>query len=150
MTLTWKKMNLDREGDHAGKDDRPAVGGMENAASAYLLARNSGLEEQQKELLYDVLAPVFFGRRAAGSQEELAALFCERYGIDVQRDFYEGDEHYEEYQEAQQAIAEGMTIYGGKIAFEDGVLADLAERVWDEMERLNGKKFRRINTALEE
>ena len=40
----------------------------------------------------------------------------------------EGDEHYEEYLEAQQAIAEGMSIYGGEIAFDDSVLAELAEQ----------------------
>lgn len=30
--------------------------------------------------------------------------------------------------------AEGMSIYGGEIAFDDSVLAELAERVWDIME----------------
>ena len=52
--------------------------------------------------------------------------------------------------EAQQAIAEGMSIYGGEIAFDDSVLAELAERVWDIMEEKDRKGFRRINTMLEE
>ena len=59
----------------------------------------------------------------------------------MQRDFYEGDEHYEEYLEAQQAIAEGMSIYGGEIAFDDSVLAELAERVWDIMEEKDRQAF---------
>ena len=52
--------------------------------------------------------------------------------------------------EAGQAIAEGMSIYGGEIAFDDSVLAELAERVWDIMEEKDRKGFRRINTMLEE
>ena len=97
-----------------------------------------------------MMGPVFFGQKAAENDSELAELFRSRYGIDVQRDFYEGDEHYEEYLEAQQAIAEGMSIYGGEIAFDDSVLAELAERVWDIMEEKDRKGFRRINTMLEE
>ena len=93
---------------------------------------------------------VSFGQKAAENDSELAELFRSRYGIDVQRDFYEGDEHYEEYLEAQQAIAEGMSIYGGEIAFDDSVLAELAERVWDIMEEKDRQGFRRINTMLEE
>ena len=117
-------------------------------SSRYLLAENSEAEKRQKELLYEVLGPVFFGEKEAGSEEELAAFFREQYGIDVRNDFYEGDDHYEEYREAQQAIAEGLSIYGGSIAFEEGMLADLAEQIWEDMEE--GKGFRRINTMLEE
>lgn len=138
MPVKWKKLNLTNEKE----EQKPA--------SAYLLARDAKLEEKQKELLYEVLGPVFFGKKEAGSTKELAALFCDRYGIDVQKDFYEGDEHYEEYQEAKQAIAEGMSIYGGEIIFEDCAMAELAERVWEELEKMDGRKFRRINTALEE
>ena len=47
-------------------------------------------------------------------------------------------------------IAEGMSIYGGEIAFDDSVLAELADRVWDIMEEKDRKGFRRINTMLEE
>ena len=84
------------------------------------------------------------------SREELDAFYLSRYGIDVKRDFCEGDDHYEEYQEAVQAIAEGMTVYGGEIVFEDGMLAELAEEVWERMETGEKKGFRRINTMLEE
>ncbi len=125
------------------KDDRAP-------ASRYLLAENDETAERQKELLYEVLGPVFFGKKEAGSEEELAAFFREQYGIDVGNDFYEGDEHYEEYREAQQAIAEGMSIYGGSIAFEEETLADLAERIWRDMESEESGGFRRINTMLEE
>ena len=119
-------------------------------ASRYLLAEDGQIEERQKELLYEVLGPVFFGKKEAESEEELAAFFREQYGIDVQNDFYEGDEHYEEYLEAQQAIAEGMSIYGGSIAFGDGTLAELAEQIWENMETEEESGFRRINTMLEE
>ena len=71
-------------------------------------------------------------------------------GIDVEHDFYEGDEHYEEYLEAQQAIAEGMSIYSGSIAFEENAMAEYAERLWEDMEQMDQKRFRRINTMLEE
>lgn len=136
-TAKWKKLRLNR------KDGR-------TPSSSYLLAENDEAEERQKELLYEVLGPVFFGKKEAGSEEELAAFFREQYGIDVRNDFYEGDEHYEEYREARQAIAEGMSIYGGSIAFEDGTLAELAEQIWDDMEAEEGSGFRRINTMLEE
>ena len=120
------------------------------SSSSYLIACDETERERQKELLYKVMGPVFFGQKAAENDSELAELFRSRYGIDVQRDFYEGDEHYEEYLEAQQAIAEGMSIYGGEIAFDDSVLAELAERVWDIMEEKDRQGFRRINTMLEE
>ena len=120
------------------------------SSSSYLIACDETERERQKELLYKVMGPVFFGQKAAENDSELAELFRSRYGIDVQRDFYEGDEHYEEYLEAQQAIAEGMSIYGGEIAFDDSVLAELAERVWDIMEEKDRKGFRRINTMREE
>ena len=87
------------------------------SSSSYLIACDETERERQKELLYKVMGPVFFGQKAAENDSELAELFRSRYGIDVQRDFYEGDEHYEEYLEAQQAIAEGMSIYGGEIAW---------------------------------
>lgn len=120
------------------------------AGSPFLVARDEGVREQQKELLYEILGPVFFGEKQAGSMSELEELFGSRYGIDVKNDFYEGDDHYEEYLEAQQAIAEGMSIYGGRIGFADSALAELAERIWESMEKKNGGGFRRINTMLEE
>ena len=134
-------------GERAGRDmgDSGQV-----SSSSYLIACDETDRERQKELLYKVMGPVFFGQKAAENDSELAELFRSRYGIDVQRDFYEGDEHYEEYLEAQQAIAEGMSIYGGEIAFDDSVLAELAERVWDIMEEKDRQGFRRINTMLEE
>ncbi len=119
-------------------------------SSCYLLAEDTEAEERQKELLYEVLGPVFFGKKEAGSEEELAAFFREQYGIDVSEDFYEGDEHFEEYCEAQQAIAEGMSIYGGRISFDNETLAELAQRLWEDMEEKDGGRFRRINTMLEE
>ena len=136
-TVKWKKLRLNEK-------DSPAP------SSRYLLAEDARSEERQKELLYEVLGPVFFGKKEAGSEEELAAFFREQYGIDVREDFYEGDEHYEEYCEAQQAIAEGMSIYGGRISFDNETLADLAEKLWEDMEEEEGGKFRRINTMLEE
>ena len=135
--VKWKRMRLDQTED-------------QTPSSTYLIARNDQLAERQKELLCEVLGPVFFGVKEAGSEEELAAFFRDQYGIDVYDDFYEGDEHYEEYQEARQAIAEGMSIYGGRIAFEDGTLAALAEQLWTDMEESRGYGFRRINTMLEE
>lgn len=119
-------------------------------ASSYLIARDEVEEEQRRRLLCDVLGPVFFGERAAGTYEELDALFAKRYGIDVRSDFCEGDEHYEEYQEAHQAIAEGLAIYGGAISFGDGALARLAEQIWQSVEEQEKGHFKRINTMLEE
>ena len=118
-------------------------------SSYFLLAEGDQTAQRQKDLLYEVLGPVFFGEKEAESEEELAAFFREQYGIDVQNDFYEGDDHYDEYLEAQQAIAEGLSIYGGEIAFEDETLAEFAEQIWEDMEE-EGKGFRRINTMLEE
>ncbi len=133
----WKKLKTGE------KDSR-------EPSSSYLLAKDDRSVQRQKELLYEVLGPVFFGAKEAESEEELAAFFREQYGIDVNNDFYEGDEHYEEYCEAQQAIAEGMSIYGGKISFGNGTMADLAERLWEDMEEEEEGGFRRINTMLEE
>lgn len=118
--------------------------------SEYLIACRENTEEEQKELLYRILGPVFFGEKAARTDEELIRLFQEKYGIDVRNDFFEGNDHYEEYVEAQNAIAEGCSIYGGAIAFEEGALAELAEQVWDKMESRKENGFRRINTMLEE
>ena len=136
-TAQWKKLELNQ------KDER-------TPSSMYLIAKEDQESEWQKELLYEVLGPVFFGAKEAGSLEELAAFFRDQYGIDVENDFYDGDEHYEEYQEARQAIAEGMSIYGGRISFEDGILAVLAEQIWEDMEADGRHEFRRINTRLEE
>ena len=118
--------------------------------SDYLIAQTAQTEECRKELLYEVLGPLFFGRRKAGNEEELAAFFIHRYGIDVHGDFCEGDEHYEDYLEAQQAIAEGLVVYGGRIAFDENSLAELAEKLWSSMEQIEKSGFRRINTLLEE
>ncbi len=130
--MDWEKKDLAAEG------------------SAFLVAQDEAVREQQKELLYEMLGPVFFGEKQADSEPELEQLFGDRYGIDVKHDFYEGDDHYEEYLEAQQAIAEGMSIYGGRIGFSDNALAELAEQLWESMEKKNGGRFRRINTMLEE
>ncbi len=125
-------------------------GDVQYPSSSFLIARTEQMEQRQKDLLYEVLGPVFFGKQEAVDQKELVRLFRMKYGIDVEHDFCEGDAHYEEYQEAAQAIAEGMSIYGGAILFEDSVLAELAEQVWDDMERLDKSRFRKINTMLEE
>ncbi len=136
-TAKWKKLRLNRKDGQA-------------PSSRFLLARDEQTANRQKELLYEALGPVFFGKKEAESEEELAAFFREQYGIDVGKDFYEGDEHYEEYKEAKQAIAEGMSIYGGSIAFGDETLADLAEQIWEDIETEEKGGFRRINTMLEE
>lgn len=142
--------NSDRTSEGNSLGERLAELARDSSSSAYLLARDEREEERQKELLYQVLGPVFFGEKAAANRKELIELFRVRYGIDVEHDFYEGDEHYEEYMEAQQAIAEGLSIYGGTIAFEDCVLAEYAEQLWDDMEKCESTRFRRINTMLEE
>lgn len=120
------------------------------SGSGYLIARDVKTEEAQKELLYELLGPVFFGRKEAENEDELADLFGQQYGIDVRGDFCEGDEHYEDYMEAQQAIAEGLSVYGGRIAFDENAMAELAEKLWSGMERKEKSGFRRINTLLEE
>ena len=134
--IKWKRMQLRNRG--------------QSPESSYLIARGEETQEQQKELLYRVLGPVFFGKKAAGNLAELVELFREKYGIDVLEDFCEGDEHYEEYCEAQEAIAEGLSIYDGAIPFQECGVAELAEQVWGSMEEDEKGKFRRINTMLEE
>lgn len=119
-------------------------------SSQFLIARYDSGRQRQMELLYEILGPVFFGEKRAETEQELEQYFRQNYSIDVKHDFYEGDEHYDEYLEAQQAIAEGMSIYGGSIAFEDSALAKLADRIWRDMEKKENGGFRRINTALEE
>lgn len=119
-------------------------------SSRFLIAGYDSDRQRQMELLYEILGPVFFGEKRAETEQELDQYFRQNYSIDVKHDFYEGDEHYDEYLEAQQAIAEGMSIYGGSIAFEDSALAKLADRIWRDMEKKENGGFRRINTALEE
>lgn len=145
----WEK-NSDRRKSSNAKDYMPSESVCEEHASSYLIARDEQQEERRKELLYRVLGPVFFGRKEAESWQELRELFQRRYGIDVDSDFFEGDEHYEEYVEAQQAIAEGMAIYSGSISFDEETLAEYAEQLWDDLEQIDQKRFRRINTMLEE
>lgn len=145
----WEKNSDWRKGSNA-KDYMPSESDCEEHASRYLIARDEQQEERRKELLYRVLGPVFFGRKEAESWQELRELFQRRYGIDVDSDFFEGDEHYEEYVEAQQAIAEGMAIYSGSISFDEETLAEYAEQLWDDLEQMDQKRFRRINTMLEE
>lgn len=138
----WKRLKLyEKSGEAEAEKEH---------SSDYLIARDEQEEERRKEALYRILGPVFFGKKEAQSWKELAELFRRRYGIDVEHDFFEGDEHYEEYQEAQQAIAEGMSIYSGSIIFEDSILAEYAERLWEDMEEKEHGRFRRINTMLEE
>ncbi len=117
--------------------------------SSYLIAQVPS-EDIQKEILFRILGPVFFGQEQASDSDELAELFRDRYGINVDGDFIEGDEHYDEYIEAQQALAEGMHIYSGSIPFESCVLAELADVIWAGMEQTEKDGFRRINTLLEE
>lgn len=133
----WKKVNLSKESPEA-------------SGSGYLIAQRIQTEERKKELLYELLGPVFFGRKEAENEDELAAFFRRQYGIDVHGDFCEGDDHYEDYLEAQQAIAEGMAVYGGRIEFDENSLAELAEMIWSGMEKMKKDGFRRINTLLEE
>lgn len=127
-----------------GNEENPTHG------SGYLLACDKETETRRKELLYEMLAPVFFGEKEAENEAELRDYFRQQYGIDVSGDFCEGDEHYEEYREAQQAIAEGLAVYGGSIAFDENSLARLAEQLWERAERQEQGGFRRINTFLEE
>ena len=134
---------ISRPADSNFTDHPPSPG------SSYLIAQKN-LEVSQKELLYKILAPIFFGQKKAENTAELAALFLREYGIDVTGDFFEGDEHYEEYQEACQALAEGMSIYQGSISFDNCILAELADAVWGTMEKEGKQHFRRINTLLEE
>lgn len=161
MAVEWKKIELNQSQSEKKSIGQSAVsnfpesaanrGQKKAPASDYLVACEEGeLIEYQKQLLFDVLGPVFFGKKQAGNREELAQLFCARYGIDVQKDFCEGDEHFEEFREAQEAIAEGLCIYGGQIAFGDCVLAEIAGTIWEDLEKLDKHKFRRINTMLEE
>lgn len=145
----WEKNSDRRKGSNA-KDHMLSESDSEEHASRYLIARDEQQEERRKELLYRVLGPVFFGRKEAESWQELRELFQRRYGIDVDSDFFEGDEHYEEYVEAQQAIAEGMAIYSGSISFDEETLAEYAEQLWDDLEQMDQNRFRRINTMLEE
>lgn len=145
-----KKYKEACEGKHTWKRLKLYEGEERRNSSDYLIARDEQEEERQKEILYRVLGPVFFGEKGAGNWKELADLFRSLYGIDVEHDFLEGDEHYEEYQEARQAIAEGMNIYSGSIVFEDSVLAEYAEILWEDMEQEEKGRFRRINTMLEE
>ena len=118
--------------------------------SGYLIARSGQGKKDQKDLFYELLAPVFFGEKEAETESELADFFSRQYGIDVYGDFCEGDAHYEEYREARQALAEGMAVYGGRIDFDENALAELAEKIWTEMEQKTEGGFRRINTLLEE
>ncbi len=133
----WKRVNLSKKSS--------SVPGSE-----YLIARKVQSEEAQKELLYELLGPVFFGCKEAENEDELADFFGQQYGIDVHGDFCEGDEHYEDYLEAQQAIAEGLAVYGGRITFDENMMAELAEKLWSSMEQMERSGFRRINTLLEE
>ncbi|MCD7954997.1 MAG: hypothetical protein LUG93_04425 [Lachnospiraceae bacterium] len=143
--------NSDRSDPDECGGEEPAFVRRKAPVSSYLVAcEEDELREYQKQLLFDVLGPIFFGRKQAASREELAELFRARYGIDVDADFCEGDDHFEEYREAQEAIAEGMSIYAGQIAFGDSVLAELAGVIWEDLERQDGRRFRRINTMLEE
>jgi hypothetical protein len=133
----WKRINLSEHREEPG-------------GSSYLIAQNRQVEEAEKELLYEVLGPVFFGKKEAENERELAVFFAKRYGIDVHGDFCEGDEHYEEYQEACQAISEGLSVYSGRIDFNENSMAELAEELWSGMEQIRKNSFRRINTLLEE
>lgn len=143
----WKRLKLYEREENSHRNTKEE---QQDHSSRYLIARDELQEERRKELLYRVLGPVFFGKKEADSWQELAELFRCRYGIDVEHDFFEGDEHYEEYLEAKQAIAEGMSIYSGSIAFDDSIMAEYAERLWEDMEQMEQGRFRRINTMLEE
>ena len=129
--------------------DEPVKKGPETG-SGYLIAGDGRIEDLKKEVLYQLLGPVFFGDTVFHSEKELIHFFKEQYGIDVQKDFYEGDAHYEEYAEAKEAIAEGMMVYGGHISFQETALAELAEQIWNRLEKEGETGFRRINTLLEE
>ena len=48
------------------------------SSSSYLIACDEKERERQKELLYRVMGPVFFGQKAAENDAELAELFRSR------------------------------------------------------------------------
>ena len=87
--------------------------------SPYLIACDEQERERRKEWLYEILGPVFFGEKEAADAEELRQLFQEKYGIDVQHDFVEGDEHLRRRdqlrgQHAGRACRAGLGMHGRK------------------------------------
>ena len=87
--------------------------------SPYLIACDEQERERRKEWLYEILGPVFFGEKEAADAEELRQLFQEKYGIDVQHDFVEGNEHLRRRdqlrgQHAGRACRAGLGMHGRK------------------------------------
>lgn len=86
-------------------------------SSRFLIARDESDRQRQMEVLCEVLGPVFFGEKRAETEQELEQYFIQNYSIDVKHDFYEGDEHYDEYIEAPAGNCGGDEYLRGKYCF---------------------------------
>lgn len=114
-----------------------------SSSSSFILARNSEMNEKQKEEILKYIEKTFLGEPVltpASTEEEIQKLFSEDY-----------EYMDEEIQESvRKALKEGKSIYGGCVYFEDCEYdyGKVYERFWSIMEKNGAGNFEEIDGDL--
>lgn len=88
-----------------------------SSSSSFLIARKKELTEKQKEQLL-TFAEDMLGKPVASTKEELDAYYEEYYDADLEI-ILSDRVYYDKYKKALDAINKGLTIYQGRVSFED-------------------------------
>lgn len=114
-----------------------------SSSSSFILARNSEMNEKQKEEILKYVEEKFLGDPVltpASSEEEIRNLF--------EDDWEFRDEETEEL--ARKALRDGKSIYSGCVCFEDSDFdyAGVFEKIWDIMKNNGDGDFVEIDCDL--
>lgn len=114
-----------------------------SSSSSFILARNSEMNEKQKEEILKYVEENFLGDPVLtpeSSEEEIQKLF--------EDDWEFRDEETQEL--TRKALREGKSIYSGCVCFEesDYDYADVFEKIWDIMKNNGDDDFVEIDCDL--
>ena len=117
-----------------------------SSSSCFVIAQKGEFTDKQKMALFDGLFRRFIGRpmlTPESSAEEIER-FLKRIG-------FEGEYYEDKVSEIHEALAEGKTIYGGNVDFEETEydLANLYQTAWEILGRSGEGSFCEIETGLE-
>lgn len=116
-----------------------------SSSSSFILARNSEINDKQKEAIIKFVEENILGERVLGpesTEEEIEQVFEEDWIFD--------DE--EKQQEVREALKAGKSIYSGYVNFEDDCAeygyANIFEKIWKIMEENGEGNFVAIDDDL--
>ena len=113
-----------------------------SSSSSFILARNSEINEKQKEAIIQFVEKELLGKKVLtpeSTEEEIQKVFEEEW------EFHDEDRQ----QEVREALKSGKSIYSGWISFEeDWGYAEIFEKVWKLMEENGDGNFVAIDDDL--